>query len=79
MLKWLAKEKGRGLARPDIESAMAEDESELKGTRCVAKFCIGGRVELGGGNPGLLVPDASRQEAEANMKLYSSLNPLKIN
>ena len=34
----------------------------------VTKFCMGGRVGLGGRrpDPGLLVPDASRQEAEAN-------------
>ena len=34
----------------------------------VRKFCMGGRVGLGRRrpDPGLLVPDASRQEAEAN-------------
>ena len=36
----------------------------------VRKFGMGGRVGLGGRrpDPGLLVPDASRQEAEANFR-----------
>ena len=37
----------------------------------VRKFCMGGRVGLGGRRPdlGLFVPDASRQEAEANKSI----------
>ena len=40
----------------------------------VRKFCMGGRVGLGGRrpDPGLLVPDASRQEAEANLPVPKS-------
>ena len=41
----------------------------------VTKFCMGGRFGLGGRrpDPGLLVPDASRQEAEANVHISSQV------
>ena len=44
----------------------------------VRKFGMGGRVGLGGRrpDPGLLVPDASRQEAEANLKAQAQ--PAKV-